>query len=81
MPPLFGLASPQEAVPYFRYPSSPSSPSQLTFASIGAAAFSRTPGQLIVEALTLFTVQPFGVVFADTAAVHLLTNKRDVGLS
>lgn len=42
----------------------------LTFTSVGLLPHSRSPWQVIVEVLTLFTVESLGVVGALAAAVH-----------
>lgn len=47
----------------------------LTFTSISAVHFSRSPGNVIEETIALFTVQPLGVVFADTSPMYLKSEK------
>ena len=43
----------------------------LTLAGVGVAALGWPPGQVIVEVVTLLTVQSFGIVVAHTPPVYL----------
>lgn len=43
----------------------------LTLAGVCVAAFSWSPGQVVVKVTALLTVQPLGVVIAHTPAVNL----------
>lgn len=45
----------------------------LTLAGISVASFSWSPGQVVVEILTPFTVQTFGVVVTHAVTVNLKT--------
>lgn len=47
----------------------------LTLAGIGVASLSWSPRQVVVEVLTLFTVQTFGVVVTHAVTVNLKTQK------
>lgn len=52
----------------------------LTFAGVGVASLSRSPGQIVVEVLTLLTVQAFSVVVTHAVTMNLQTqpiNTRD----
>lgn len=46
----------------------------LTLAGIGVASFCRSPGKIVVEILTLFTVQTFSVVVTHAVTMNLQTH-------
>lgn len=46
-------------------------PALLTLAGVGVASLSWSPGHVIVEVITLLTVQTLGVMVTHTSAVNL----------
>lgn len=49
----------------------------ITLAGIGVATLGWFPGQIIIEIITLLTVQSLCIMLAHTSPVHLETNKSN----